>query len=167
VRQARDALTQSFSKRAQRSGSLDPAPVPKRHTTPPLVLLALSGCPADDDGLPACIDFDAQACTPLFEPTFDEVHEEVLAPRCALAGGSCHGNPDADGAENGFVITDADATHSVLLDGFVEPGDPSCSLLMVRLNVDDPDELMPPGTQPLDESTRCSIAQWIAAGAER
>jgi len=130
-------------------------------------VLALAGCPGGDDGLPACIEFDSEACTPLFSPTFDRVHAEVLAPRCGLAGGSCHGEPDADGAGGGFVVGDADATHDVLLDGFVEPGDPSCSLLMVRLNTDDRDDVMPPGSQPLDESIRCSIAQWIAAGAER
>lgn len=139
----------------------------KRHTTPLFAALALGGCPEAEDGLPACIERDVDACTPLFEPTFDRVYEQVLMPRCGLAGGSCHGAPGADGTDGGLVVGDADATHAVLLDGFVEPGDPSCSLLMVRLEVDDPDLVMPPGSQPLDESIRCSVARWIASGAAR
>jgi hypothetical protein len=38
---------------------------------------------------------------------------------------------------------------------------------MVRLDTDDTAFLMPPGSQPLDEDVRCSIAQWIASGAPR
>jgi hypothetical protein len=130
-----------------------------------------TGCETDPrDPLPTCIAFDADACTPLYVPTFERVHSETLVPRCGVPGGFCHGEPEGDGAVGGLFISDPAVTHAMLLgegefDPFVEPGDPSCSPLMVRLNVEDAALMMPPGEQPLPADERCSIAQWIAQGA--
>ena len=115
-----------------------------------------------------CADAPAETCAPLFEPVFERIHDEVLVPRCSLPGGACHGEAGAAGAAGGLVITtDVDATHEILLGGFVEPSDPECSALTVRMNTTDADAVMPPGSQRLDEGVRCTVAQWIASGAQR
>jgi hypothetical protein len=140
-----------------------------------VALTTAVGCDEDDggdDGLPACVDFDTMACTPQYPPEFDRVFTETLQPTCGVAGSACHGEPDADGTPGGMLVTDADGTYATLLgEGggtqFVVVGDPLCSLMMVRLNVDDPALVMPPGQQPIDEDVRCSIATWIAEGAQR
>jgi hypothetical protein len=136
------------------------------------VLAMLAGCEPDDEGVPSCIEFDVEACTPQYPPQFDRVFTETLRPSCGAAGGACHGSSSAAGAERGLHISDLDATHAALLgqDGgipFVIPGDPACSLLMVRMNVSDSSRLMPPGQDPLPQSVRCSVARWIAEGAAR
>jgi hypothetical protein len=134
----------------------------------------VGGCEPDDpndDGAPACIDFDVEQCTPQYAPEFERIFTETLVPSCGVAGSACHGASDAAGAARDLHITELDATYAMLRgEGgveFVTPGDPSCSLLMVRMNTDDPARLMPPGAQPLREGVRCSIARWIAEGAQR
>jgi hypothetical protein len=131
-----------------------------------------AGCPEDDEpSLPACLEIDT-SCAPLYEPTFDNVFAMTLQPSCGVAGGSCHGAPDADGAAGGLVMSEADATYDLLVDAsrepraFVEPGDASCSLLAIRVSIDDDDLRMPPGSS-LDPRVRCSIVQWIDEGAVR
>ncbi len=133
------------------------------------VALGLFACDRDapDDALPACIEVDVATCSPQYPAEFHRVFTETLQPRCSM-GASCHGQADVGGAQGGMLVTDIDATHAALVDGgFVVPGDPSCSPLMVRLNVDDELLRMPPGAQPLDVNVRCSIARWIADGAAR
>jgi hypothetical protein len=118
------------------------------------------------DGLPTCVERDAAACTPLYEPTYARVYAETLQPRCGTPGLACHGEAGATGARNGLVIGDMTATHAALLDGgFVVEGDAACSPLMVRMDVDDDTLRMPPGSSALPEAERCAVAQWIAAGA--
>lgn len=131
-------------------------------------LLVISACPSGDDtdDGSSCVTRDASACTPLYEPTWDRVFSQTILPRCGTPGSACHAEPTAVGAGGGFVVTDMAATRAALLDdGFVVPGDASCSLLMVRLDTDDDSLRMPPGAQPLDEAERCSVAQWVANGA--
>jgi hypothetical protein len=50
--------------------------------------------------------------------------------------------------------------------GRVEPGAPSCSLLMERLDAKAGPSTMPPGA-PLSEAERCVFRLWIADGARR
>lgn len=156
-----------------RSATAGSATHPARLLAALATLATLAACePDDDDGVPMCIDFDVDACTPQYPPQFDRVFTETLRPSCGTAGGACHGSNDSAGAQRGLHISDLEATHAALLgqDGgapFVIPGDPTCSLLMVRMNVSDASNLMPPGQQPLPESVRCSIARWIAEGAAR
>jgi len=49
----------------------------------------------------------------------------------------------------------------------VLPGDPSCSILMERLEVNDANLRMPPGPTPLSAGERCDFVQWIMNGAPR
>ena len=124
-----------------------------------LVLLsgALAGCPAELE----CADLPA-TCAPLYQPTFDNIFANTLAPKCGVEGG-CH---DASYAAGGLVFVQADAAYDHLLRGRVEPADPSCSLLMVRLETADSALQMPPRNQ-LNEQERCAISQWILSGAQR
>jgi hypothetical protein len=133
----------------------------------------LGGCEDDDgggddgDGVPACVERDAAACTPLYEPTWERVFTETIQPRCGVTGAACHGEPGAGGAGGGLVIGDMAATHATLMaEGFVVPGDAACSAMMVRLDIDDDTLRMPPGSSALPEGERCAVAQWIAGGAE-
>lgn len=138
-------------------------------------LLALVvACEADDGatGAPSCVDFDPTGCGLLYPATYDEVFTRTLVPTCGSGGGACHGSPEALGAAaRGLVIDDAAATHARLLEdrgdaSFVVAGDAACSSLVVRLVIDDPDLVMPPGA-PLVDGEVCSIATWIANGAAR
>jgi hypothetical protein len=130
---------------------------------------SLAGCP-DDEGAPACLELDVEACAPLYPPRFDQVYTETLEPRCSVAGGSCHANPEAIGAAGGFWFDTPERAHDILLEEraagpWVIPGDAQCSPLMHRLDSDDPFFVMPPGSQPMSLGVRCSIAQWIEGGA--
>lgn len=140
-----------------------------------LLASAVAGCDGGgDEGppLPACVEVDP-GCTPLYEPTFDRVFTETLQPRCGVAGGACHGEAGADGAAaGGLVLTDPDESFAILRgedggSGFVQAQDPACSLLVVRLVVDDPELRMPPGAAALAGGELCSVVQWIEQGANR
>lgn len=83
--------------------------------------------------------------------------------------GICH---SADAGMGGLVFDEVDLAYDLLLGASggharVQPGDPSCSLLMIRLEGQTSDFRMPPGPTPLLAAERCAIAKWIAAGAER
>ena len=114
-----------------------------------------------------CVEVDSD-CTPLYEPTFDNVYEQTLQRSCAVGGGSCH---EASGQQGGLAFDDPDEAYHGLLNTSVEhlrvlPSDAECSLLMIRLEQEDPDDAMPPGA-PLDATERCAVQQWIEAGAPR
>jgi hypothetical protein len=134
------------------------------------------GCNGDDvDGSPDdagpgnCIAALSLDCEPTYPATFEAFYEHRIAVTCGAAstGASCHG---ADGAQGGLVLSGQDQSYDALLgdiDGRarVIPGDPECSILMRRLESDDPEFVMPVG-MPLREGERCAVRQWIAAGAE-
>ena len=124
-----------------------------------LMAAASSGC---GSGESSCVEVDL-ACQPLYEPTFDEIHERTLVPKCALSGTACHSN---EGAKNGLSLEDPDTAYELLLRSRTTPGDPSCSLLVRRIESGDSDFQMPPGS-PLGAAERCAIIQWVEAGAER
>jgi hypothetical protein len=125
-----------------------------------LLALLLAAC--GDDG-PSCATIDP-ACQPTYQPTFDNAFSRTFAPTCGVSGSSCH---SSEGHQNGLILDDADQAYSLLLDGRVVPGDPSCSLLVERLESTDSSFRMPPGTRSLSAGDRCAIEQWIAAGAAR
>jgi len=130
---------------------------------PLLTLLApiAVGCGGGGSG-DACVDVDL-TCQPLYEPTFDNIHQRTLAAKCAVSGSACHSRA---GAQNGLVMEDADTAYDDLLRSRVTPGDPSCSLMIRRIQSGDPDFQMPPGA-PLSAAERCVLIQWVEAGAER
>ena len=133
---------------------------------PPL-LFGLASCTTSP---PACVQGLSLDCQPLFDPpSYQAIFDQIFAPTCATGSGTCH---TVDGHKNGLVFADADAAYGLLLSPpdtspRVRPGDPSCSLLMIRLESNDPDFRMPPGDTPLLPAARCDIVQWIAAGAAR
>jgi hypothetical protein len=137
------------------------------------LLVLVTACPqdgGDDDGPVACVDVDADACAPLYAPTWDNVFAMTLTPDCATGGLSCHASADAQGAAlDGLFFADADEARALLLDDrdestFVVPGDPSCSQLVARLATDDTIKRMPVGTS-LSAEEICSVAQWVQMGA--
>ena len=110
-----------------------------------LGLIALIACGADD----VCVEDLDLACTPLYEPTFDEVYANTLKPTCGISGSSCHA---AEGNKGGYTFDDPDDSYEQLIDSAVFAEDPA--------------DAMPPG-QPLAEAERCAIRQWVDNGAER
>jgi hypothetical protein len=140
--------------------------------------LATTSCNGDDDdddsddaSQGACIDPLPLDCQPSFEPaTYDEIFANVLRPSCgsSATGTQCHG---AAGKQGGLTLADRDDAYDALLapdvgPPRVVPGAPECSMLIQRLEADDPSVRMPLGTEPLDEGQRCAVRQWIANGAE-
>lgn len=129
----------------------------------PLLLAALlAGC-----STPCLDDLDA-ACAPLYEPTWDNVYTRTLEPTCGTGGSSCH---SAEGAQGGFAISDADATHDRLVgadggEALVEPEDAGCSRLVQVVRSADVSVQMPPG-DPLSDAEACAIQQWVDAGAAK
>ncbi len=124
---------------------------------------------SDADDELACLDALDLDCSLTFAPNFRSIFDNRLQTTCGAAGSSCHGD---DGAQGGLVLTDFDDAYDALLEGDgdrgprVIPGDPECSLLMIRLETSDAALLMPVGSQ-LPEGERCAVRQWIAEGAEK
>ncbi|MFT5433476.1 MAG: hypothetical protein ACI9OJ_004182 [Myxococcota bacterium] len=106
------------------------------------------------------------SCSPLYTPTFNNIHQNTMLVSCAVAGGACH---STQGAKGGLDLEDADAAYDLLLgsDGRarVVAGKADCGMLVARLEATD-STVMPVG-QPLSDAERCAIRQWIANGAVR
>ena len=120
-------------------------------------LAALAGCP--DAGPPACAAVET-SCTPLYMPTFDNVFNNTLKSGCGSQLGSCH----SAGGAGKMSLADPAAAYASLLAGRVTAGDPGCSEMIVRTVATGADYQMPPGTA-LGAAERCSLIQWVAAGA--
>lgn len=136
-----------------------------------LVLSPLLGaCSSDDSSGFDCVQDLDLSCAPQHDPpTFQAIFDNTLHPTCASGRGTCH---TADAQMGGLVFEDIDQSYDLLLgnvDGRarVMPGDPSCSLIVERLEADTPATRMPPASQPLPAAERCTIEQWIAQGAQR
>ena len=118
-------------------------------------LATLAGC---GDDVPDCVELPAE-CTPQYPPTFDAVWSNTLATSCALSG--CH----ATGAGGLTMGTTPETAHAALLDGgYVTPGDPECSEMVVRIET--PGEVGMPPSAMLDDAERCAVAAWVREGAE-
>jgi hypothetical protein len=136
----------------------------------PRALLALifalsssAGCSSESAApTPVCTTVDL-ACTPAYEPTFDNVFTRTLRPTCGIGGAACH---TSSGRQGKLVFEDPEVAFDGLMNGKVSPGDPACSAVMVRLTSTDGMVRMPPG-RPLDPSEQCAIAKWIEGGAQR
>lgn len=119
--------------------------------------LVLAGCP--DNGPPACVTVDT-ACAPLYAPTFDNVYNMTLRGGCGSALVACH----AASSAGLMSLVDPATAHASLLAGRVKPNDASCSEVIVRTDAPGKDYQMPPGIR-LAAAERCSLIQWIEAGA--
>jgi hypothetical protein len=117
----------------------------------------LAGCPADTP--PSCTTVET-ACTPLYEPTFENVYDRTMRVGCGSTLSSCH----ARGGEGNMSLEDATTAYQALLAGRVTPGDPGCSEIIVRASASGKGYQMPPGA-PLSAAERCSLIQWIERGA--
>jgi hypothetical protein len=130
------------------------------------LVLALGGCPSEPP--PACITVD-KTCAPGYVPTFDNVYKNTLAKSCGSDKASCH---SASGHMDGLSFADSATAYTDLLApsgkdpkrNRVVPGDPACSLMIVRTDSPGADYQMPPG-DPLPEPERCALIQWVLAGA--
>lgn len=141
-----------------------------------VIVLLVTGCPdgGGDDGteIPQCVEVDPQGCAPLYAPSFDNVFDNTLTPDCSTGNSSCHASASAAGAEpGGLHVEDRETAYALLLAAehdprYVIPNDPGCSMLVVRMQLEDPVEQMPPGA-PLMASEQCSVIQWIEMGAPR
>ncbi len=121
-----------------------------------------------DHDVPECVEIDYEGCAQLFPAQYGRIWSETFAPSCGVGGDSCHTSLDASGAHSGVAFDDPQLAWERLTSGdspHVVAGDPACSPLIVRLEIDDPSLRMPPGNTALDERAVCSIATWIAEGA--
>jgi len=133
--------------------------------------LGIAACADDGSSMNggACLAELELDCTPTYPPTFDEIYARRLQRTCAANGGLCHG---PEGAQGGLGFADADAAYQALLGDraghpLVIPGDPECSVLIQRLESEDPNFVMPSRGPRLSAGQRCAIRQWVANGAER
>jgi hypothetical protein len=127
-------------------------------------LCAETACSSDG---PACVSVTSD-CSPLYAPTFDEIFSRTLSPTCAQPGAGCH---SSGGIQGGLYFATADSAYALLLGdstaaATVVPGDASCSVLVERLESNDPATLMPPGSK-LSDAEICAVVQWIQEGAKR
>ncbi len=127
-----------------------------------LALLLVLGC---DDASTEEVDPDfVKTCSPLYTPSFADLHERTLLPSCTT--GACHGDT-APAAYLNFQ-TPAGTYTALVGDGsgtrLVVPGDQVASVLIQR--IDSSTRSMPPG-QPLSDEERCVIHKWVESGAGR
>lgn len=127
------------------------------------LLVVLVACGDSAPPAEACDVAVNRACTPAYEPTFDNLFQKTFKPSCALSGASCHA---AAGHQAGLVFEDPDTSHRLLLERRVIASKPECSLLARRVVSTDTSFMMPPGLA-LAPGEQCAIIQWIARGALR
>ena len=104
------------------------------------------------------------------QPTFDSIHDDLLAQSCAASG--CHGGDDP---YNGLALDQgADAVYAQLMEAsereplmnLVEPGEPANSALYRALTGTGGFQPMPPTGQIAGEDMD-AVWDWIEAGAPR
>jgi hypothetical protein len=135
--------------------------------------LQLAAC-ANDDSMPtddACLDALPSDCMPVIDSSYAEIYGKVINQRCGVSdtGTTCHGQ---HGLKGNLGLFSADEAYNALLGNAtnrarVIPGDPKCSILMRRLESQDPKFRMPLGEDPLSPGLRCAIQTWIEHGAPR
>lgn len=129
-------------------------------------MLALAACPKDTAEDPVvCVEAGSLsgACTPAYEPTYDNLYANTFQPTCAKSGFSCHSPEGHQGDLNFF---DKEAVYGQLMKRAVQPGNPECSSLAQRVVSTDGFQRMPPG-KSIPEGEQCAILSWIQAGAKR
>jgi hypothetical protein len=126
-----------------------------------VVGVALAGCPRTPP--PPCTTVDL-TCSPGYVPTFDNVYKNTLKTTCGSDKSSCHSRA---GHMGGMSFEDPATAYAALTDPLhprVKPGDPACSLMIVRTDSPGTDYQMPPG-DPLSVPERCALIQWVQCGA--
>lgn len=102
-----------------------------------------------------------EACLPQYVPSFDNVFANTISANCGNDDNSCHSRSSASGLS---FVDKASAYANLIDDGYVVPGNPECSEMIVRITDTGEDYTMPTG-DPLTESERCALQQWVRMGA--
>jgi hypothetical protein len=130
-------------------------------------LVACSPPPLD------CVQPLDLSCSELYPPTFDNVFQDTLIPKCSTGGGSCHTPTGHMGGLSFDKTNEDDAYQQLLMQSTtipgrfrVIPGNASCSELVERIYSTDDYWHMPRGAT-LADGEKCSIAQWVEQGALR
>lgn len=121
----------------------------------------LAGCPGEDELV--CVTVEP-SCAPLYQPTWDNVFANTLAPKCGTGGTGCH---EGAGSKGGLRLDESEIAYRGLtssIKNYVEPGDVGCSELIQRIYSTSSALVMPRGA-PLSEAERCALTQWVSAGA--
>jgi hypothetical protein len=135
-----------------------------------LVLVLTSGCTNSLPTGPACITVQTDCQNmELYPPTFDNVYNNTLSVSCGSTNSSCHSSVNTP---SGMSFVDEDTSYSELLEKSklqpsqyrVVPGNPGCSVMIVRTDSPGEPYQMPIGN-PLGASERCSLIEWVAMGA--
>ncbi len=129
--------------------------------TAALAAIVLAGCPGEDQLV--CIEVDP-TCTPLYEPTWDNVFANTLRPKCGTGGGACH---EGTGARGGLRLDEEAIGHRSLTissKNYVRVDDVECSEMIQRIYSSSSSLIMPRGSS-LPDAERCALTQWVVAGA--
>jgi hypothetical protein len=132
-----------------------------------VLLVALAGCPQDPP--PACTMVDT-GCMAGYTPTFHNVYNNTIKVSCGVDDNSCHSTAGHQGGlsfQEGEMQAYTALMQSSGLDPSrkrVVPGDPACSLMIVRTEGVGKDYQMPKG-DALTPEARCALVQWVEAGA--
>lgn len=125
-----------------------------------MLLLVLASCGEDEL---VCIEVDP-SCTPLYAPTWDNVFNNTIEPKCGTGGGACHEGVNSRGD---LRLDDPVTAHAALLSpahDYVLLSNPGCSQLLQRV-YSSSEELRMPRGDSLPEGERCALQQWVLAGA--
>jgi hypothetical protein len=133
-----------------------------------VLAVALAGCQSPP---PKCITVDT-SCTAAYVPNFHDIYVNTLQNGCGSTNSGCH---SFAGHAGGMSFADEATAYAALLAPRsvidpsrprVMPGDPACSLVVVR--TDSPGasyQMPPPPGQAIGSGERCAIIQWVLAGA--
>ena len=137
-----------------------------------MMLSVVGACTAQvEPAEQSCVESLDLECTPAYAPSFEAIYNNLLSKSCGAPGtGSvCH---SAQGKQGGLNLADVEHSYESLLGvsggrARVLPGDPTCSVLVARLESSDPTTRMPVGSAQLSVGERCVVRKWIAEGAAR
>lgn len=140
-----------------------------------LIVLALSGVACGSSS--KSTDTARDSGTTTLDPTWTNVYEHVLVPRC----GSCHASPGGPGILTGKLdLSTQDAAYTNLVNAeakgqscaqmgtLIVPGEPDSSILYLKVSLDDPSPCgakMPNDGTELSQTQADLIESWIDNGA--
>jgi hypothetical protein len=109
-----------------------------------------------------CVELDP-TCAPLYPPTWDNVFDNTVHPKCGTGGSGCH---EGVGARAGLRLDDRDLAYVNLTTrkDYVLVDDPGCSQLLERVYTTSSSLRMPRGSR-LSDAERCALSRWVLAGA--
>lgn len=123
----------------------------------------LAGC-ISGGGAGGCAPDEAPLdCTPSTEPSWTGIYQTIIEPSCTGGSTGCHGQW---GKQGDLDLSTSQIAYTELLgEARVLPGEPSCSLLVWRL--EGTQGAVMPLSGALSSAEICAVKQWIVAGASR